>query len=72
MAKHLGYADKTLSRDLVYGVAIIGEIDSDSSVAPRNTSAPTIMEHAIQNFRVGNGSILKALSKASDPVLKQK
>ena len=72
LARHLGYADETLSLDLVYGVGIIGKIDSDNSLSPRDTSATTIMELAKQNLRVGNGSILKALSNASDPVLKQK
>ena len=53
-------------------MGIIGKIDSANPLAPRNTLATTSMEHAKQNLRVRNGSIIKALSKASGPILKQK
>ena len=46
LTKHLGYSDKALPRDLVYGMGIIGKIDSANSLAPRNTPATTSMEHA--------------------------
>ena len=72
LTKQLGYSDKALPRDLVYGMGIAGEIENTNSLAPMNTPATTSMEHMESVLLIRNGSIIKSLSKAIGPILKKK
>ena len=70
--KQLGYSDKALQRDLVYGMGVVGEIETANSTAPRNAPATTSMENMKSSLRIRNGSIIKALSKAIDAIMEMK
>ena len=72
LTQQLGYADKALPRDLVYGMGIVGEIETTNSIAPRNTPATTNLGHMECSLRIRNGSGIKSLSNARGPILKNK
>ena len=72
LTKQLGYSDKALPRGLVYGVGIVGEIETTNPRAPRNAPATTRMGHMESSLLIRNGSIAKALSKAIGPIVKKK
>ena len=72
LTKQLGYSDKALPRDLVYGMVIAGEIETTNSPAPRNAPETTRVGHMKSSLLIRNGSIIKALSKAIDAIMEMK
>ena len=67
----MGLPGKSLQRDILYGVSIIGKIDTANPLALRNASDTTGMGHAKQNTRARNGPVAKSIPKAADPVARQ-
>ena len=72
LTQQLGYYDKDLPRDLVYGMGIFWGIETTNSLAPRNTPAKTNLRHMTSSIRIRNGPTIKALSNARDRIPQNK
>ena len=68
----LGYPDKQLSRDLVYGAGIVGGMETTNSLATRTIPAATKLGRVENILAPRHRSILKALANAKNLNLKRK